>query len=110
MKEQLERMFPGAVVTLHGSTPGSEAVTVQLGAVDIAAFRKSKYDPVTTHAHCNGYLVSMQNYAPTLERSLMELRSSVEYATTAAKTKTARARAARVLRVLDAAKAGEVTP
>ena len=110
MKEQLERMFPGAVVTLHGSTPGSEAVTVQLGAVDIAAFRKSKHDGVMTHAHCNGYLVSMRNYAPTLERSLMKLRSSVEHATATAPTKTARARAARVLRVLDAAKVGEVEP
>lgn len=57
-------------------------------------------DAVVNNKECN----LLRSFGDTLDAALAKLRESVERESAMAPTKTARARAARVLRVLDAAK------
>lgn len=105
MKEQLERMFPGAVVKA-----GSLWLAVQQGAVTIEIIKPGsvfKYFSVKAfHGPSSRQLAHVTGSG--LDACLAHLRDELRRRSESAPTKTARTRAARVLRVLDAAKVGEV--
>lgn len=105
MKEQLERMFPGAVVTTGAQAWGN----VIDGPVTIRV-RKPAAWRFTAQAEYGHFGVGVMAYAVSPEAAIKALRDIVEKASVAPGSKAARDRAARVLRVLDAAKVGEVTP
>lgn len=104
MKEQLERMFPAAVVTMGAPTWGS----VIDGPVTISVRRPVTWR-CTARAEYGHFRVGDIARAVSPEAAIKALRDIVEKASVAPGSKAARDRAARVLRVLDAAKVGEVT-
>lgn len=104
MKEQLERMFPGAVVTVAGGT-----WTAKAGRITVKIIEHAWGDGCTTNATFDDIMVTTAAHGSDIASSVALFRSHVAYAADKGPTKTARARAARVLRVLDAAKVGEVT-
>ena len=104
MKEQLERMFPGAVVT-----EGDSFVSVRCGDVAMNFVKpKGNRGRFSGAVGADDKDVAIGLFADSLHVLLSCLRESVKNETVMAPTKTARARAARVLRVLDAAKLDEV--
>lgn len=104
MKEQLERMFPGAVVT-----EGRSFLFVRNGDVALNVIKPNDgYKKFSAAAGVNDKDVAVRCFADSLPGLISDLRESVRRESVMAPTKTARARAARVLRVLDAAKVGEV--
>lgn len=104
MKEQLERMFPGAVVK-----EGGLWAVVQQGAVTLEVIKPGSviryYSVRVFHGPNTRQIAHVTGSG--LDACLPHLRDEVRRVSAMAPTKTARARAARVLRVLDGAKIGE---
>lgn len=103
MKEQLERMFPWASIGVIGLIG-----QVRTNGVEVMVLRHP--GDYTSRANVGHFSVARGCAGRTVAESLAKLREDCRRESVMAPTKTARARAARVLRVLDAAKLGEVAP